>query len=99
MDYDWEISRKIVTTAQADQSIERLSKEYGRFVSQWEGLKWFLERSPEKGKAKKLESGRIVYVINRYSGYKNTGLYEILAVYEYNDKEVKVFDVQAIKSD
>lgn len=93
MNFDWESNRKIRTTREADLSARKLSEKYGRFEKQWKGLKLFLEKSPERGKAKKLESGRIVYVITRGSGYENTDLPEIMAVYEYNDKEVTIFDV------
>jgi len=93
MDYDWEPKRTVVTTKEAKNSIKRLSETYSRFDQQWKGLKLFLEKTPEKGKAKKLESGRIIYVITRGSAYENTGLHEIMAVYTYNDNEVNVFDV------
>ncbi len=93
MDYDWETRRNIITTSRAKKSIEEYSEKYDRFDEQWQGLKHLLERNPEKGKAKKLESGSLVYVMHRHSGYPYTDLHEIFALYKYNEKEVTVYGV------
>jgi len=96
MSNDWGIRRKIRVTEKACESIKKLRKEHRRFDEQWEGLKWLLERNPEKSQPMRLENQGGVYYAMRKYGDPDYDLVELAVVFTYDDREVTIYGVTTL---
>ena len=85
MSNGWINRRKIIESKKATQSIGILTKKHRRFEEQWKGLKWRLERKPEKGTPIRPESGDLGHLMY-VDGDTDYDLVEISVAYTYDKK-------------
>ena len=97
MNNGWIDRREIVLTEFAAKSVKDLTKKYTRFEKQWNGLKWILQRTPEKGQPLRLENiGGVYYAMRKY-GDPTCDLVEVIALYTYDEKEIKIYGVKVLE--